>query len=179
MRQANGHTSTQPPSPAVCLDSHDQLPGDCSSFDQRVQDTGAGFSVCWKSSESESGMASEDQCSPAEECFSAGELETPGYETSNSDTDVIGREADATMVTSPLSTCEGTEMFGEMSIDSGISTLTASMLSQSSGWGLSQSLQAASQSGSQSHSLSVAVAGSVPEKLLAARLRSAPRRKSS
>lgn len=146
----NGNTSSRELS-SVCLKSHKQQPGSCDNFDMRDKDSGEDSSVCWEPSDS--GTSSENRHNSVERVISK-ESKSPDDEITNSDVGLFDKELDAdvhvAIVKSPLSTYDGTEMLEEMSIDSGISTLTASMMSQFSGWGLSQSFQPASQSGSHS-----------------------------
>ena len=150
----NGSNSTHT-CPSECLSSFHHHPGSCNSPDQREKETfGANLSAC--SGPPENDTATQNQHDPAEP-LTNGDSKSLGDKIDNFYTGTIGREADddvdAAMVKSPLSTFDGTEMFGEMSMDSGISTMTASMMSSSSGWGLSQSFQTASQSLSQSRSV--------------------------
>ena len=148
---ANGSNSTHT-CPSECLSSFHHHPGSCNSPDQREKNTfGASLSDC--SGPPENDTATQNQHDPAEP-LTNGDSKSLGDKIDNFYTGTIDREADddvdAAVVKSPLSTFDGTEMFGEMSMDSGISTMTASMMSSSSGWGLSQSFQTASQSLSQS-----------------------------
>ena len=147
----NGSNSTHS-CPSDCLSSFRHHPDSCNSPDQREKDTfGANLSAC--SGPPENDTATQNQHDPAEP-LTNGDSKSLGDKIDNFYTGTIDREADddvdAAMVKSPLSTFDGTEMFGEMSMDSGISTMTASMMSSSSGWGLSQSFQTANQSLSQS-----------------------------